>query len=150
MSPWKVDNRTKRSQTLYTRRGLSRCRESKSLGCIEQVVQRKYRDGCYHHRNTLCTVSKFAACLWNCNTDPQLRRQIVQAFAFDIVKEAIDANPNERPLASAPDDSWQGREERATGPADNMDVESVESSGGRPKAKAKTSTTCQSGTWRDG
>ena len=71
----------------------------------------------------------------NCRADDQLRQQIT--LAFDLVKTAIESHPDVLPSSGSSPAPRPQRGERATGSNDNMDVESVASSGRRPKAKAR-------------
>ena len=73
--------------------------------------------------------------LRDCSANQQLKRQVVELV--DIIKESINSHPNARPLAFVHEGPRQRGEERATGCTDNIDVESVASSGRRPRAKAR-------------
>ena len=71
----------------------------------------------------------------DCRADDQLRQQITTAF--NHVKKAIEAHPETLAFPGTSPAPRPLRRERASGSNDNMDVESVASSGRRPKAKAR-------------
>ena len=71
----------------------------------------------------------------NCRADDQLRQQIT--LAFDLVKTAIESHPDVLTFSGSSPAPRPQSGERASGSNDNMGVDSVASSGRRPKAKAR-------------
>ena len=71
----------------------------------------------------------------DCRVDDQLRQQITDVF--EHVKKAVEAHPDAIAFPGTTPAPRPHRGERASGSNDQMDVESVASSGRRPKAKAR-------------
>ena len=71
----------------------------------------------------------------SCQADNQRRQQITASF--EHIKKAIEAHPDTIASQATSPAPRPPRGERASGSDDRMDVESVASSGRRPKAKAR-------------